>query len=59
MKLFYIQDNIGKAKYTVSYHDGISTHSDGSSFYDIAIFKNKQKKLKFIKELKSKGYSQK
>ena len=43
-KLFYTQDNIGKAKYTVSYTDG-STHKDGSPFYGFAIFKNKKKAL--------------
>ena len=49
-KLFYTQDNIGKAKYTVSYTDG-STHKDGSPFYGFAIFKNKVKRNAFISEL--------
>ena len=42
-KLFYTMDNIGRAKYTVSKFDGVSTHKDGSPFYDIAIFNNKKK----------------
>ena len=56
-KLFYTQDNIGKAKYTVSYTDG-STHKDGSPFYGFAIFKNKVKRNAFISELTKQGYSQ-
>lgn len=43
--------NVGKAKYVVSYHDGIKHHNDGSPFYDVAIFKNKKKKDNFIKQL--------
>ena len=40
-KTFYRRDNIGKAKYTISFHDGVQTHKDGSRFFGIAIFKNK------------------
>lgn len=58
-KLFYTQMNIGKAKYTISSHDGIQTHKDGSPFYGIAIFKNKVKRNAFISELTKQGYSQK
>jgi len=43
-KYYYEQNNIGKAKYTVSYHDGIQTHKDGSNFYGMKIFKNKKKR---------------
>jgi len=56
MRTFYQRDNIGKAKYTVSYHDGESTHKDGSPFYGIAIFKNKPTLAAFIKDLKKQGY---
>ncbi len=56
MKTYYRQDNIGKAKYTISYHDGIQRHKDGSSFFSIAIFKNKKKLNGFIKKLVSEGY---
>jgi hypothetical protein len=56
MKLYYEQDNIGRSKYTVSYHNGIDTHKDGSPFYGIAIFKNKKKKQEFIKKLILEGY---
>lgn len=56
MKSYYIQNNIGKAKYVVSYHNGIDTHKDGSAFFGIAIFKNKIKLNSYIKELKEDGY---
>ena len=58
MKTYYRQDNIGKAKYTVSYNDGIKTHSDGSPFFDIAIFKNKKQLHSFINDLISDGYKE-
>lgn len=59
MKTFYRQNNIGKAKYTVSFHDGIQTHKDGSPFLGIATFKNKRKLNKFISGLQGEGYIQK
>jgi len=56
MKTFYRQDNIGTTKYSVSYHNGVETHKDGSPFFDIRIFRNKKIMNKFIKELMSAGY---
>jgi hypothetical protein len=56
MKTYREQQNIGKAKYTVSYHDGVKTHKDGSEFFDIAIFSNKKKKDAFVRTLESQGY---
>lgn len=58
-KLFYQQDNIGRAKYTISYHDGIQTHNDGSPFYCMRIFSNKKELNKFRTELLKQGYSEK
>lgn len=58
-KLFYTQDNIGKAKYTISYHDGIQTHNDGSPFYGIKTFTNKRKYDTAIRELLKDGYTEK
>lgn len=55
-RVYYTQDNVGKAKYTVNYHDGVKLHKDGSKFFDIAIFKNKIKKSDFITDLLRKGY---
>ena len=57
-KTFYTMDNIGKAKYTVSSHDGIETHNDGSPFYGIHTFSNKVKRNKHIKDLIKNGYTE-
>jgi len=57
MKSFYTQDNIGKVKYVVNYHDGKKAHRDGSEFFDIATFKNKKKLAKFTSDLLKKGYT--
>lgn len=56
MKTFNIQYNIGKAKYVVNHYDGISKHKDGSKFYDMTIFKDKDSLNKFIAYLKAHGY---
>jgi hypothetical protein len=56
MKIFNVRYNIGKARYVISYHDGIKTHNDGSRFYDLCIFKNKKNLNKYITFLKSTGY---
>lgn len=56
MKKFYIQNNIGKAKYVVNYHKEGSFNKDGSEFFDIAIFRNKKALKKFIDMLNQSGY---
>lgn len=58
MKVFYQQNNIGKAKYTVHNHDGVQTHKDGSPFFGIAIFSNKKKLKAYIKKLVAEGYEE-
>ena len=55
-KVFYTQNNVGKAGYAVNYHDGEKAHSDGSPFYDIALFSNKKAFMLFVKRLKQDGY---
>ena len=57
-KNYYRQDNIGKAKYTINFYDGVSKHKDGSPFYDIQTFKNKDSMNKFIAFLKAQGYKE-
>jgi hypothetical protein len=57
-KEYYLQYNIGRAKYVVNFHNGVSTHKDGSAFYDIRIFRNKPAVELFIKELSNKGYKE-
>lgn len=46
------QSNIGTAKYVVNFHVPGNTHADGSEFYDIAIFRNKRRKDKFVAGLR-------
>ena len=53
---YYIMNNVGKSKYVVNYHNGISKHNDGSNFYDIAIFKNKKDLNNFIQNLEKQDY---
>ncbi len=55
-KVYYIQYNVGKAKYVVNFHDGEKTHKDGSPFFDIHISKNKTDLNNFVSDLISKGY---
>ena len=40
-KVFKVNPPIGSSKYSISAHDGITKHKDGSPFYNILIFKNK------------------
>ena len=58
MKNYYIQYNIGKVKYAISYHDGIQTHNDGSTFYRISCHKNLKTLNAKINQLKSEGYNE-
>ena len=57
-KKFRVNPQIGKCKNSVSYHDGVKTHKDGSPFYDISIFNRKTDLQKFVKELKQQGYTE-
>ena len=57
-KTFYTQENVGKAKYVVNLHDGIKKHKDGSSFFDIVIFKSKKKFNEYCKNVLKKNYKQ-
>jgi Zn finger protein HypA/HybF involved in hydrogenase expression len=57
-KVFYTRDGVGSSKYTVNYHDGKTTHSDGSPFYGIFVFPNKAKRDQKIRELLKQGYEE-
>lgn len=59
MKQYEIIYNVGKVKYFLSYHDGKSTHRDGSPFWDCECFQNKKKLDNRIKEMRSDGYTEK
>lgn len=56
MKRYNIQHNVGKCKYLVNYHNGITKHKDGSDFFDIATFTSKEKFKVFETSLLTKGY---
>lgn len=58
MKKYKLNFNIGKAKYVISYHDGVKTHNDGSPFFDMAIFGNIKKFTMFERQLLADGYKQ-
>lgn len=57
-KRFYEMQNVGRARYTVSFHDGVQTHRDGSAFYGIRIFGNKRDRDRFVRALVGQGFKQ-
>ena len=57
MKTYRDNPQIGKARHSVSFHDGIKTHRDGSPFFDLNIFKRGKDKDAFIRDLKKAGYT--
>lgn len=56
LKTFSTQQNIGKIRHVVNFHDGQKTHKDGSPFFDIATFPNKKKRDAFTRDLLNQGY---
>ena len=56
MKTYNEQFNVGKVKYVVNFHNGVSKCLDGSPFFDMRTFSNKTKKSLFIAELQKDGY---
>jgi hypothetical protein len=58
-KFYYVQSNVGKARYVVSHYDGVEQHNDGSPSYDITICTNKREFAKVISQLKKEGYVEK
>jgi hypothetical protein len=57
-KKYYVNFNVGKVKYMVSFHDGVQKHKDGSNFYDMRTFKNKKDFDAFIQKLEGEGYKE-
>lgn len=55
-KTYYIAHNVGRVKYLLCFHDGISGCKDGSPAYGIACFSNKAKLTERIKQLEAEGY---
>jgi len=56
MRHYYQTDNVGRCRYSVSFHDGHSTHTDGSPFYDLRIFSRRRDVEAFITVLRREGY---
>ena len=55
-KAYYVMCNVGKARYLLNYHDGHSTHADGSPFWGAACISNKRELARRIQELHKQGY---
>jgi hypothetical protein len=55
-KVYHQQYGIGRSKYSVSSHDGVQVHRDGSAFYGIFLTNNKRVLAKHIKQLEAEGY---
>jgi len=55
-KLMHLQYNIGKVKYVINYHDGVSKYPDGSKFFGVYTFSNKKKFEQKQDELLTQGY---
>ena len=56
MKEFYVQYDVGRSKYALSFHDGVTMHADGSPCYDIRLFRNKKRLQEAVANLLSEGY---
>lgn len=54
----YNATRMDRARHTVSFHDGIKTHPDGSPFYDLRIFRNAKDAAKFVNQLRRDGYTE-
>jgi hypothetical protein len=58
-KQFNIMYNVGQTKYLINFHDGISTHEDGSPFFGVRICRNKTELNKCTNDLIQQGYIEK
>jgi hypothetical protein len=56
MRIYQDNYQIGKTRHSVSFHDGIKVHKDGSPFFDLQIFSKRKEKEKFIRGLENIGY---
>jgi hypothetical protein len=57
-KTFHIQHNVGNAKHVVNYHNGTTTHPDGSPFFHLKICATQKELDDFTSELRGQGYNQ-
>lgn len=56
---FTINPQIGRVKHSISFHNGIDTHNDGSPRESIKTFKNAKEKEQYRKELLNNQYTEK
>jgi hypothetical protein len=55
-KLYRTNPPIGKASFSLSFHDGVKKHGDGSPFWDIRIFKSQRAFDDDVVRLQAEGY---
>lgn len=55
-KEFQVNAQIGRTRYSVSFHDGVKRHNDGSRFFDLRTFKTKMAMNDFVSDLTKQGY---
>lgn len=58
VKTFKTQENVGRVRHAVSFHDGVKTHQDGSPFFDLRTFSRKREARRFVLGLKNAGYAE-
>jgi len=58
IKRYRVTQRVGKAKYVLSYYDGMKRHVDGSDFFDVITFRNKKQLNESITSLHKQGYIQ-
>lgn len=58
-KMYRDNPPIGKTRHSVSFHDGVKRHADGSPFFDLRTFRTGRDKESFIRDLEIGGYNAK
>lgn len=58
MKVYIVQYNIGRVRYAVSFHNGQTTHKDGSPFFDLHLCRNRRDLARFVRSLVLQGYTE-
>lgn len=55
-KTFRVEQNVGRVRHLVTFHDGAKQHQDGSPFFELRTFRNKRECARFVRTLKAQGY---
>jgi hypothetical protein len=56
MKTYRYLYQVGKARHVLNWHDGTTTHGDGSPFYSMKICGNKRELARMLRVLQGQGY---